>query len=162
MPAEFEYLCWYGRGPQETYWDRQSGAAVNEYRGTVDEQFVDYSEPQENGNKTDVRWVALTNKRGIGLLAVGNPLLYVTAKHFTTSDLETHKYSYQMKRKDQVILNLDYKQMGVGGDNSWGARPHDEFLLKDKNYSYSFRLRPFCEDLETAMELSKQAFPVTD
>jgi len=65
-----------------------------------------------------------------------------------------------MKRKGQVILNLDYKQMGVGGDNSWGARTHDEFLLKDKKYSYSFRLRPFCEDLQTPMELSKQGFPV--
>ena len=155
MPPGFEIFTWYGRGPQETYWDRKLGARVGLYRGTVDEQFVDYSEPQENGNKTDVRWVSLTNKYGVGLLAVGMPLLSVTAKHYTTKDLETHKYSYQMKRKDFVTLNLDYKQMGVGGDNSWGAKPHPEFMLTEKSYSYQFRLKPFAENENRAMTLSK-------
>ena len=119
----------------------------------VADQFFDYSEPQETGNKTDVRWVALTNNRGVGLLAVGMPLLSVNALHYTTDDLQSAKHSYQMTRRDFVTLNLDLQQMGVGGDNSWGARPHDEFQLKPQPYSYGFRLRPFrAEQLDPAAE----------
>ena len=151
----YDMMTWYGRGPHENYIDRKRSARVDVYRGTVDEQFVDYSEPQENGNKTDVRWLSLTNKHGVGLLAVGMPLLSVTAKHYTTEDYETHKYNYQMQKKDYVVLNLDYKQMGVGGDNSWGARPHPEFQLREKQYSYRFRLCPLAEDEVPAMVLSK-------
>ena len=84
----FETVTWYGRGPQESYWDRKAGARVGVYRGTVDEQFVDYSEPQENGNRTDVRWMTLTNRDGSGLLVVGTPLFGFSAHHFTTDDLE--------------------------------------------------------------------------
>ena len=72
LGAGLEQLAWYGRGPHETYIDRQF-ERVDVYRSTVDEEWVDYSRPQENGNKTDVRWVALTNPHGVGLLAVGAP-----------------------------------------------------------------------------------------
>ena len=148
----FDTITWYGRGPKETYWDRKD-ARVDIYRGLVADQFFDYSEPQETGNKTDVRWVTLTNDRGIGLLAVGMPLLSVNALHYTTDDLQSAKHSYQMTRRDFVTLNLDLQQMGVGGDNSWGARPHDEFQLKPQPYSYGFRLRPFrAEQLDPAAE----------
>ncbi len=75
IPGGFETVTWFGRGPHESYWDRKTGARVGIWSGTVDEQFVDYSEPQENGNKTDVRWVSSTNADGIGLLAVGEPLI---------------------------------------------------------------------------------------
>lgn len=138
----FDAITWYGPGPKETYWDRKD-ARVDLYRGAVADQFFDYSEPQETGNKADVRWVTLTNSRGDGLLAVGMPLMSVNALHYTTGDLQNAKHSYQMTRRDFVTLNLDFQQMGVGGDNSWGARPHDEFQLKPQPYSYRFRLRPF-------------------
>ncbi len=72
-PTTFETMTWYGRGPHESYWDRKAGAAVGVYSGSVDEQYFDYSEPQENGNKTDVRWVSLTRADGVGLQAVGMP-----------------------------------------------------------------------------------------
>jgi beta-galactosidase/beta-glucuronidase len=71
LPPGFEQLTWFGRGPHENYRDRQEGAAIGRYSGTVDEQYVPYIMPQENGNKTDVRWLALTNEAGLGLLAVG-------------------------------------------------------------------------------------------
>jgi beta-galactosidase len=157
LPGGFENFAWYGRGPQENYWDRKDGYPVGLYRSTVAEQFVDYSEPQENGNKTDVRWVALSNEQGVGLLAVGMPLLSVGALHYTTADLEGVAHTHEMTRRDFVTLNLDYQQMGVGGDNSWGARTHPEFVLSEKSYTYRFRLRPFSAKDQPPMELSRQA-----
>ena len=141
VPAGLETLTWYGRGPHESHLDRKDSARVGLYLGTVDEQFVDYSIPQENGNKTDVRWAALTNEAGAGLLAVGMPLLNVNAQHYTTGDLEDALHSYELTRQEYVVLNLDLDQTGVGGRDSWGARPDDDVTLWAKPYAYSFRLR---------------------
>ena len=142
LPAGFERITWLGPGPQETYSDRKD-SRVGVYSGTVDEQFyADYTEPGETGNKADVRWVALTNKKGIGLLAVGMPLLSVNALHYGTEDLNAGKHAFELPRRDFITLNLDWKQQGVGGDNSWGAWPHDEFLIPCAEQSYRFRLHP--------------------
>ena len=157
LPGGFEKISWYGRGPVETYWDRKDAARVGVYAGTVDEQFVEYSRPQENGNKTDVRWVALTNNDGIGLLAVGMPLLSVSAHHYTTEDLDIAQHNYELTRRDTITLNLDHKQMGVGGDDSWGARPHSQFQLTEKKYNYRFRLRPFDKTKNPPKELARES-----
>jgi len=163
LPGAFDNISWYGRGPHESYWDRKTGAPVGLYQGTVMEQYHPYIRPQENGNKTDVRWVALTNNKGMGLLAVGLPLLSISAHHFLIEDFDPglekrQRHTYHVKRRDLVTLNLDYKQMGVGGDNSWGARPHEEYTLTVREYSYSFRLRPFSKKDGLPMALSKQVF----
>jgi beta-galactosidase len=156
LPPAFDSLVWYGRGPHETHWDRKEGARVGLYGGSVDDQFVDYSKPQENGNKTDVRWVALRNERGAGLLAIGMSLLSVSAHHYTTEELEQTSHSYKLARQPYVILNIDYKQMGVGGDNSWGARPHDWCTLWPEPYTYSYRLKPVSSEDTNLMVLSHQ------
>jgi beta-galactosidase len=156
IPGEFNNISWYGRGPHENYQDRNTGASVGVYSGTVDEQFVPYVKPQENGNKTDVRWVALTNDRGVGLLAVGMPLISIGAQHYTIKDLEKADHPCELTRREEITLNLDYKQMGVGGDNSWGARTHPEYRLPSGNYSYSIRLRPFSLEDGSPAQLSKQ------
>ncbi len=145
IPGELNTMTWYGRGPHETYWDRKTGAAVGIYSGPVEEQIHDYVRPQENGNKTDVRWVALTNRNGTGLLAVGMPLLSVSAWPYTMEDLENARHINELPRRDTITVNLDYKQMGVGGDDGWteNARPHPEYRLPAKPYSYSFCLRPY-------------------
>ncbi len=142
MPAGFERITWLGPGPQETYSDRKD-ARVGVYSGTVREQFfADYTEPGESGNKADVRWVSLTNKNGVGLQVVGMPLLSVNALNHTTDDLQNAKHAFQLPHRDEVTLNLDLVQQGVGGDDSWGAWPHDEFMIKCQPASYRFRLRP--------------------
>jgi beta-galactosidase len=160
LPAEFEHIQWYGRGPHESYWYRKTGAPVGAYNGTVMEQYFPYIRPQENGNKTDVRWVALTNSSGVGLLAVGMPLLNVSAHHFTIEDFDEglekrNRHTYHLRPRDLVTLNLDWKQMGVGGDTSWGARTHPEYMLPVREYSYSFRLRPFARGEAEPAVLSK-------
>jgi beta-galactosidase len=155
-PGGFETVTWYGRGPHESYWDRKAGARVGVYSGTVDEQFVDYSEPQENGNKTDVRWVSLTNAEGVGLLVVGEPLIAFSAHHYTTEDLETAKHSFEMEYRQDITFNIDMGQTGVGGDTSWGARTHDEYTLWPEPMSYSFRIRPLSPTDPPAMELARR------
>jgi beta-galactosidase len=139
-----ENLTWYGRGPVETYIDRQF-ERVGLYKSTVTREWVEYSRPQENGNKTDVRWVALTDANGVGLLAVGSPALSVAARHFTKDDMERAGYTFQMQPHPEVFLNLDWRQMGVGGIDSWSpnALPMEPYRIpSDRAYSYRYRLTP--------------------
>ena len=112
------------------------------YSGTVDEQYVEYSKPQENGNKTDVRWLVLADSRGIGMQVVGRPLVNFSARNFTDEDLENAEHQFELRKRPFITLNLDLQQMGVGGDNAWGARTHPEFRLTAKPYSFSFTLIP--------------------
>jgi beta-galactosidase len=142
MPAGFDRLTWLGPGPQETYGDRKD-AKVGLYSGTVEDQyFWDYTEPGESGNKVDVRWAAVSNGR-VGLLAVGQPLLSFNALPQTPDDLQSVEHPFEMPRRDITVLNLDLAQQGVGGDNSWGAWPHEEFMIPCQAQGYRFCLRPF-------------------
>jgi beta-galactosidase len=157
LPPGFERITWFGLGPHETYSDR-SDAKTGIYSSRVEEQFVeDYVEPGETGNKVDVRWLTLRNRRGTGLLAVGMPLLSANALHYTTDDLQSAKHPFEMTRRDFITLNLDLKQQGVGGDNSWGAWPHEPFQVPSRDYQYSFRLRPFSLG-ENPADLARQSF----
>jgi beta-galactosidase len=139
-----EQISWYGRGPLETYVDRQF-ERVGVYSSTVSAQWVDYSRPQENGNKTDVRWLELTNADGIGLRAEGAPTLSVGAMHVTKADIEGTDYSFKLPKRPEVYLNLDLAQMGVGGIDSWSpnANPLPAYRIAgDQPHTYSFRLAP--------------------
>ena len=158
MPGEFATLTWYGRGPHETYWDRKTGAAIGVYTGAVEDQVHPYIRPQETGNKTDVRWAAITDDKGVGLLAVGAPLLNVSAWPFTLDDLEHAEHQCTLPRRDTVTVNIDHQQMGVGGDDSWGARTHDEYTLPARPYAYRFRLSPLDGTAESFVELSRRTF----
>lgn len=142
VPGEFRHVEWYGRGPHETYWDRRTGAAVGIYRARVEELWTPYVEPQETGNRTDVRWVEFKNAAGFGFRAVGVPTLYFSAWPFPASELERAKHSAEIRLSKEITVNLDYLQMGVGGDDSWGAQPHAQYRLPAKTYTYRFRLEP--------------------
>jgi hypothetical protein len=163
LPKSFDHVQWYGRGPHESYWDRKSGARVGLYEGTVMEQYQPYVRPQENGNKTDVRWMALTNSEGRGLLAVGLPLLSASAHHFATADFDpgpekAQRHTVDLVARDFVSLHLDYKQTGVGGDNSWGAVTHREYTVLPQPLAYSYCLRPFSADDGEPAALARQVF----
>lgn len=147
LPRRLDRLHYYGRGPEENHWDRNDGTDVGLWSGTVAEQWTSYIRPQENGNKTDVRWAALTGRDGVGLLVSGEPLLEVNASHFTPEDLSNGvRHDYQLTPRDAVVLRVNHRQMGVGGDNSWGAHTHDEYkLFADRDYTYTYRLRPLTD-----------------
>jgi beta-galactosidase len=143
LPAGFEQFSWLGRGPEESYVDRKAGVAVGLYHGTVDEQYVPYILPQENGNKTDVRWAALSNGR-VGLLAAGDLLLETSVSHFSAADLYTAMHTNELRRRDETIWNLDWMQCGLGG-NSCGPRTLDKYLVRPGIYRFALRFRPFEE-----------------
>jgi beta-galactosidase len=145
-PGSFNDLRWFGRGPHESYSDRRTGAAVGLWEGKVSEQFHDYSRPQETGNKVDIRWLAVARPDGVGLAIIGQPLLSVTALPFPYADLDYYpgqqRHGADLVPKDMVTLNIDLAQMGVGGDNSWGFWPLEDYRLPPGPYEYAFRLRP--------------------
>jgi beta-galactosidase len=144
VSAGYERMKWYGRGPAETYIDR-AFERVGVYASTVSGEWVEYSRPQENGNKVDVRWVELTNDKGVGLRAEGMPLLSVEARHASRRDVEQAAYTWQITPRPEVYLNLDFKQMGAGGIDSWSAQayPMEPYRIPgNQPYSYSFKLRP--------------------
>lgn len=160
MPAEFRFMEWYGRGPHETYWDRKASGEVGVWTGTVWDQIHIYSRPQETGNKTDVRWMTMKNEAGMGwkAIALSSPLS-MSAWPFGMEDLGfvagekgaesasglvpvTSKHGADLFPRDFITWNIDYKQMGVGGDNSWGRLVHEEYTLPAQEYRYSFVLIP--------------------
>jgi beta-galactosidase len=156
LPDEFVNLKWLGRGPHENYCDRKTSADVGLYESTADEQYVPYIRPQENGYKTDTRWLTLTDNNGTGVLVSGNPLICFAALKNIHDDFESpgklsqyrkdaksaNTHTIDIKPRDLVNLNVDLGQMGVGGDNSWGAEIHPQYRLLGLKYEYSFRLRP--------------------
>lgn len=162
LPVSFDRVRWWGRGPQENYWDRKTAAHVALYENRVAELAFPYIRPQENGNRSDVRWVALTDGEGGGLLAVGMPLLSFSAHHSLLEDFESvvntagfnrnprevNRHTIDVEHRDLVSLNLDFRQMGVGGDNSWGARTHPQYTLTGNAYDYRFMLRPIDAGME--------------
>ena len=155
LPGDFDEVTWFGRGPHESYIDRKTSAAVGLYHGSVWDQTFQYVRPQETGNKTDVRWMALSNGK-IGLMAKGSPSFDGSVHQYPYEDLDYvpkgQKHGkLNLQQKDQVDWLIDLKQMGVGGDNSWGARPHDQYTLSPGNYDYSFMLIPF----EVGTDLTK-------
>ena len=155
LPEGYEQFTWYGRGPHENYCDRCEGAAVGVYSGSVDEQYVPYIVPEENGNKTEARWVTLTNRQGIGLLAVGNPFLEVSVHHYTTENLTTARHTYELKHCPEIFLNLDYGQSGLGSA-SCGPGRLEKYQLKAVETRFSLRLRSISVGDGSPFTLSKQ------
>lgn len=139
-------LNYYGRGPHENYIDRNEGSLIGVYRDKIENQYYKgYIRPQESGNKTDVRWLTLTNSKGMGVKIEGSQPLGFSAINHSTEDLDpglTKKQQHptDLPPRNQVFLNVDLKQRGVGGDDSWGALPHREFRLLDKKYNYSYTI----------------------
>ncbi len=163
LDAAFSQLEWYGRGPEPTYPDRKE-ARMGRYGGHVADQFVPYSRPQECGAKQDARWMTLTNDKGVGLLAVGMPTMGFNAQIYTTDDLESARHPHKLPRRDVIQLNLDHRQMGLGGDTSWGrkARPHPEFLIQPEPIKFQMRLRPIDTREENPMEAGRFDIGVFD
>jgi beta-galactosidase len=144
VASGLEMMQWYGRGPVETYVDR-SFERIGEFKSTVTEEWVDYSQPQENGNKTDVRWAALTDGKGTGLMVIGAEPLSVSARHYTTEDIDRAGYTWHMSKRNETYLQVDAKQMGTGGIDSWSlnAYPVQQYRVEpDRPMSIKYRLTP--------------------
>ena len=147
LKNEFDQTSWLGCGPLDNYCDRNSSSPVGVYSMPVDSLFYPYPRAQESGNRTNVRWMSMCNKAGVGLMAIGNNLS-TGAVHFDMHLMDWDRFNKKnlhggsMEKGDYIWWNIDYLQMGLGGDNSWGAKAHSEYLIPYMNYEYSFILRP--------------------
>jgi beta-galactosidase len=171
LPEEFANLKWLGRGPHENYSDRKTSAYVGIYESTVADQYVPYIRPQENGYKTDTRWLSLTDDSGNGILFTGEPVFCFAALNNIHDDFESpgklsqyrpdaktaNTHTIDVKPRDLVNLNIDLGQMGVGGDDSWGAIIHPGYRLLEMKYEYSFRMKPIVKD-DDILKLAKERF----
>lgn len=147
LPAGFNSIEYYGHGPYENYQDRNFASNVGLYKQTVDAQFFPYVTPQETGNKTGVRWYKVSNGKGKGLQVTSNTMLSVGALHYFDSDLDDgdkrhQRHAADLVKRPQTQWNIDFKQMGVGGIDSWRSRPMQQYQLPYTNYEFSFLIKP--------------------
>ena len=143
----------------ETYWDRQTSGKMGVYKGRVWDQLHLYSRPQESGNKTNVRWVSLKNEIGEGLKISSSTPLNTSCWQLGMEDLDfvagkkgtesasglvpvTSKHGADLYPKNFITWNIDYLQMGVGGDTSWGRMVHEQYRIPAKKYNFSFTIEP--------------------
>lgn len=161
LQGEYDQMTWFGRGPHENYWDRKTSAMVDLYKSDVWSQFHPYIRPQETANKSDVRWFSLQNATGDGLLIKGKQPLSISAWNFPMKDLMyipfdvERKHGGSVRKQDMVWVNIDYMQMGVGGDNTWGAQTHPEYTITPEDMSYGFTIIPVDKDTNL-VETGKQ------
>ena len=147
LPEDYKCFRFYGRGPWENYSDRNESSFLGLYEQSTDEQLFPYVRPQESGNKTDVRWLELTNDEGVGIRVEGLQPLSVSAMPYRSEDLDPGLTKKQMHYSDveprrEVILHVDLAQRGLGGDDSWGAVPHAQYRLEADTYEYGYVIRP--------------------
>ena len=145
LPKEFDSLAYYGRGPFENYPDRNFAAHLGLYTTQVSEMYVPYIRPQENGHRTEVRHLQIFGtESGVTISAIHEPFGF-NAAHNHVEDFDPGLTKKQMHAghivpKPLTALYIDYRQCGVGGDNSWGALPHAPYRLLQKQYSFSYKV----------------------
>ncbi len=146
LPRQFEHVTWYGRGPGEAYIDTKQANRVGIYTRTVDELYTPYTFPQENGNRSNVRWVTVTNQRGNGLLAVAMPLFNFSLHRYTTEQLEQARHTYELSDSGRLIWHLDQHQDGIGSA-SCGPGVQPQYELLSQPFHFMVRMRPCLGDL---------------
>lgn len=161
LNSDYEQASWFGRGPYDNYVDRKYAADIDLYQMKADKLFYPYPRAQESGYRTDVQWVALKDQTGVGLMAIGKSPLSTGILHFDMKQLDFDKdakeniHGGSMVNEDLIWWNIDHQQMGVGGDNSWGAQTHLQYRLPYKDYQYSFTLRPIFRETDLTGKTKK-------
>lgn len=141
----YDQITWYGKGPMENYIDRRYGFDAAVYSSPIKDFMENYAVPQENGNRTDVRWMHFGNPANHqGLLVVADSLLSMSAWPYTDENIQQAKHTNKLKDSGYLTVNIDLIQMGVGGNDSWSdvAAPLPQYQIPAKNYTYSFYLLP--------------------
>lgn len=131
LPLDYCNVTYYGRGPEENMWDRKNGSQIGIHSFDVTENVTPYLMPQECGNRTDVRFAKVLDKKGHGFLIAGAPF-ELSVLPYTPFELENAKHHFELPKPTRTTVRVNYKQMGVGGDDTWGARTHDQYLINSK------------------------------
>ena len=141
LNADYDNVEWYGYGPEETYADRRHGAKLGIYKNKAADNMAKYLVPQECGNKVGVRYAKVTDDRGRGLLFSGDELSF-SALPYTPHELENAAHPYELPQVHYTVVRVALAQMGVGGDDSWGAWVHPEYNIDvTKPLEFTFRFR---------------------
>ena len=140
--ADYDCVEWYGLGETETYSDRKKGAKLGIYANKVADNMASYMVPQECGAKEEVRWAKVTDRKGRGMLFEmdehNGPMMF-SALPYTPHEMENAMHPYELPEVHYTVVRVAKGQMGIGGDDSWGARTHEEYLLRtDKKMEFSF------------------------
>lgn len=141
LDADYDTVKWYGLGPQETYEDRQHGGKYGVYENKVADNIAEYLVPQESGNKCRVRYAKVMDKKGRGMLFFGDELSF-SALPYTPHELENAAHHFELPPVHYIVVRVAKKQMGVGGDDSWGSHTHPEYLLdasEKMEFTFCFR-----------------------
>lgn len=141
LDADYDTVKWYGLGPQETYEDRQHGGKYGVYENKVADNIAEYLVPQESGNKCRVRYAKVMDKKGRGMLFFGDELSF-SALPYTPHELENAAHHFELPPVHYTVVRVAKKQMGVGGDDSWGSHTHPEYLLdasEKMEFTFCFR-----------------------
>ena len=141
LDADYDNVTWYGMGPEETYVDRCAGAKLGVYKNKVEDNMAKYLVPQECGNKVGVRWATVTNRKGRGMMFSGDKMEF-SALPYTPHELENAMHPYELPQVHYTVVRVAKQQMGVGGDDSWGAQTHPEYLIPiDKKLEFTFTFK---------------------
>ena len=141
LDADYDHVTWYGMGPEETYVDRCAGAKLGVYKNKVEDNMAKYLVPQECGNKVGVRWATVTNRKGRGMMFSGDKMEF-SALPYTPHELENAMHPYELPQVHYTVVRVAKQQMGVGGDDSWGAQTHPEYLIPiDKKLEFTFTFK---------------------
>ncbi|HDS9457439.1 TPA: beta-galactosidase subunit alpha [Enterobacter asburiae] len=155
--GEFDQVSYYGRGPGENYPDSQQASTIDLWHTTVDEMFENYPFPQNNGNRQQVRWATLANRRGSGLLVVPEQPVHFSAWHYTAEDIHAAQHCNELRRCDDITLNLDHQLLGLGS-NSWGSEVLDTWRVWFRPFRYGFTLLPLEGGQTAAQTLARHRF----
>jgi beta-galactosidase len=141
LPADLDHVKWYGLGPEETYEDRKRGGKLKVFENRVADNIAEYLVPQECGNKCQVRYAMVTDGRGRGMMFEGDEMSF-SALPYTPHELENAMHDYELPPIHYTVVRAALKQMGVGGDDSWGSKTHPEYLIDvSKELTFKFRFR---------------------
>ncbi|MCO5262667.1 MAG: DUF4981 domain-containing protein [Lentimicrobium sp.] len=141
MPEGFEKVTWLGAGPHENYRDRKTSAKIGIYSKMVQEMTEEYIRPQDMGNRSDVRWFAVTDRKGAGIQFVASELLNFSALHHLPIDLEKANHPYELVKRKETVITIDAEHLGLGG-GSCGPGPMKQYQLNAKPVRLSFTMRP--------------------
>ena len=145
LQNEYNQVNWLGRGPFENYQDRNTASLVGNYSAKVADLYFPYIRPQENGYKTENRWLSLTNDAGSGIKITAPKYFSFSAHHQLNSDFDAgmtkqQRHTTDIQKRDLVNINIDSEQMGVGGINSWKALPLPQYRIQPKDMSFSYKI----------------------
>ncbi|NWQ40753.1 beta-galactosidase subunit alpha [Bacillus sp. EB106-08-02-XG196] len=154
LPARFNDVSWYGRGPGEAYSDSKQANRVGVYANKVEELYTPYIYPQENGNRHEVRWVSLTNIGGLGFVAAGEPVLDFSAHYYTTENLDKAQHTYDLIKQDFIKFILDHQQHGLGSA-SCGPDVTEPYRLNNNDFHFTVHLKPISADEKSQVEIGK-------